>query len=124
MASNNSIQLSQLISRLWQKTQAGSVAWEQLAAGTKYQARFGEYVIFVWGRSALGLGSDEASIEVKRLNGTTVAQGGVGTLNALATVNVLGQQALTPTAADDLRSLFTYLSTRNPDLDELLRLIG
>lgn len=122
---SNTIQLSQLITRLWERTQGGAVSWEQLSEGNKYQARMGDFVIFVWGTAMSGLVPNQVSIEVKRLNGRQVSQANIGGLNVLLGTDLTGgQQTLTPSAAQDLHALFKYLSDRSPDLDELLRVLG
>ena len=122
---SHTIQLSQLITRLWERTQSSALSWEQLSEGNKYQARMGDFVVFVWGSVLSGLAPNQVSIEVKRLNGRLVAQASIGGLNALlGSTGAGGQQALTPSATQDLQSLFKYLSDRSPDLDELLRVLG
>lgn len=80
---NNTLQLSKLLERLWAKTQAGDIHWEQLSDARSYQTRQGDFVISVTG-NRIGLGGPNTTLIVKKLDGRTVAQASTGALNALS----------------------------------------
>jgi hypothetical protein len=120
---NNSFQLSQLIGRLWERTQVGKVPWEQLSDQARFQTRQGDFLITVWGSLLPGFGVNQASLEVKRLNGVVVAQTGTGAGNPFA-MTFGSAQGITDLARQQLNQLLEYLADRNTDLDELLRTLG
>lgn len=120
---NNALQTSQLIDRLWLKTQSGDLSWEQLSDRSNYQTRLGDYVISVSGVKG-GLGGPVTNLLVKKLDGRTVIKASTGLANALSTYGTGEQDRLAPQAQDTLNRLFAHLSNRSTDIDELLRLIG
>ena len=86
--------------------------------------RQGDFLIMVRGNK--GVYSNPSTIlTVKRLDGSIVAEAAAGIANALASVALLSQNQnnLSPQSESMLNQLYTYLSDRSPDLDELLRLM-
>lgn len=136
---DNSFQMSQLSIRLWERTKSGTISWEQLSRRYSYQTRLGDFVVLVSGNGPLPnpsanlsaiamLGSgltSSVNIKVKRLDGRDVGSASVGTIDP-AGVNALGPgigntDVLNPEGSRALLDLYGYLSSRNSDLDELLK---
>lgn len=130
----NTTQISDLVSRLWAKTQSGSISWEQLGHQNGFQSRLGDFVVIIsrplsFGSNVAGIGSaaaPEVELLVKRLDGKTI-------YSTQAATNALGGSLLGALSASSaylpsetkttLRQMFGHLSNRDTDLDELLKLL-
>ena len=128
MAANSS-QIADLVNRLWAKTQSGSLSWEQLGNQNAFQARLGDFVIVIsrpYPSALGGIGAVVAAdvdLLVKRLDGKTVYSTQAPT-NALG--GLLGTLITTHLSNETkavLQQMFAYLSNRDTDLDELLKLL-
>lgn len=120
----NPVQLGQLIDRLWQKTRDGVITWEQLSDRKTYQSVHGDFVVQLSEGPPQGLASarnPHADISVRRLSGTVVAEASSAHVNALATSFL--EPDLSTQAKEKLRELYQYVSDRNPDLEELLKIL-
>jgi hypothetical protein len=115
-------QISHLIARLLQKTQAKTVRWSQTASPGKYQIRFGDFSITISPLTMAHGGQREVMLQVQKLSGEPVTS--VSTQqNALGAV-ILGHEAVDPLSASNLRQLYSMVADRNDDLDDLIKLIG
>jgi hypothetical protein len=121
---NTAAQLAQIINKLLQKTISGQQKWTPSVMANKYQARFGDFAVEISGQPGIGTNYlstlSSASIKVTKLDGSRVAEAG-GTQSALSTLS--GQDALDGTAQSNLNRLYSLVSDRSSDLDELLKLI-
>jgi hypothetical protein len=119
---NNIVQISQLLDRVWVRTQAGELNWEQLSERSSFQTRLGDFVIALSGSPKRIFGeSASANLTVKRLDGRIVANATAGASNALAFQPTADR--LPPQSQETLLRLYNYLEDRNTDLDELLKIL-
>lgn len=111
---NNYTQLAQIVKKLKDGTLNRSVIWEDSVLPNTYQARLGDFLITIAGNmftnTTLG---GMPKLEVKKLDGRTIADVGR---------NPLGEH-VPADLASDLSQLYSMLSDRSQDLDELLKII-
>lgn len=118
--STNSAQMAQMIDRLWAKTEAGALKWSQLGSMTSYETRLGDFSIQLRGSPNVGLNRG-VTLKVSKLDGTEVANVATGG-NALAAL-AGGLTAVPPAASSTLEQLYKYVSSRDSEIDELLKLL-
>jgi hypothetical protein len=127
----SSPQITDLATKLWNRTQAGGLAWEQFGDGS-FQTRYGDFVIsinsFLTPGTLGGISSmvmPNVSLTVKKLDGKLVfGSNSSQSINSLAAA--LGSKG-TPTipveAQQTLQRLYTHLNNRDTELDELLKIL-
>jgi hypothetical protein len=113
---NNYTQLAQIVKKLKDGTLVGSVIWEQGILPHHYQTRFGDFLITISGNMFSSISTLESmpSLEVKRLDGRTIAKVGR---------NISATDQIPPDLETELRQLYSMLSDRSQDLEELLKII-
>lgn len=116
----SSLQISQLITRIWDKTHSGELSWEQFSDRSKFQTRLGDFVISLSGSKNLG-SPITIVLSVRKLDGNTVANISVGPINVMNFT--FEHEQLTPPSEATLRQLYSHLSNKNTDLDALLNLL-
>ena len=126
---DNTLQVAQIIDKLYVKTVNGSQKWSPSLIGGRYQARFGDYTVEIRGSlSALSAATSnassyEATIKITKLDGNVVAETGGGAI-ARSLSSLTGMSpALSQAAQSKLNQLYGLLADRSDDLDELLNLI-
>ena len=123
----NTEQISHFIAKLWNNTQMGSVSWEPLINSRGFQARLGDFAIILTAPSdmqiaAFGGNPDEPDILIKRLDGRTVFSS--QRTSALSSISqLIPSTPLSGQSLAVLRQIYRYLSARNTDIDELMKLL-
>jgi hypothetical protein len=114
-------QLTELISRLLEKTRQGEISWKSSVSSGSYVARFGGFQVRIEG--SRGLGGPSANLAVLRLDGSIVEQVSTNPFATAAEV-ISGRGPLSQEDRDNLQELYDVVSDRSTDIDELLRAIG
>jgi hypothetical protein len=119
--SNNSVQIAQLVERVWAKTRENILKWEQGNEPTKFVTRLGDYAITLNGSgNSVFPSMSSVRMIVQKLDGKTIADISVG--GTMASVSsTLGNVDSTTEA--HLRTLYKFVSSRNTELDDLLKLL-
>jgi len=126
----NSSQISDLVNKLWARTKGGSITWEQFTNQNGFQARFGDFVIVISKPFSYNPGgitpviANDVDLLVKRLDGKTIftTQAPSNALGGLLNTLTMGTTVPNETKTV-LRQMFAYLSSRDTDLDELLKIL-
>lgn len=120
----NATQIADLINRLWARTEAGSLTWEQFGGG--FQCRLSDFVVALSKTSqpfgGIAGATQSVAVNVKRLDGRPVLHATTGAVsNALNPFSATQVVSIPLEAQRTLEQLFRHLSTRDTDLDELLK---
>lgn len=123
----NTTQITDLINRLWARTQAGTLPWEQFGDGS-FQSRLGDFVVSISSSNTgslggLSPGGQVINLSVKRLDGRVVLHTSTGYSSINALTSALGSRPATipSDAQKTLTEMYRHLSTRDTDLDELIK---
>lgn len=126
-------QLIELLDKLLSNTKRGQLTWAESAASGRFQARSGDFVIYLDGdpnafaaTNALTTFADIGSISnvtltIKKLNGKTIHEID-GNMNTLS--SVLGRSSSSPQLTRKISELYSLISSRDNDIDELLKSLG
>lgn len=121
--STNQSQIAQMIDRLWSKTKDGALKWNQLGNATSFEVRLGDFSIQLRGPPAMSVGLQRGvMLKILKLDGTEVATVGTG-MNSLAAL-AAGHTLIQSNTEAILEQLFKHVSSRDSDLDELLKLLN
>lgn len=132
----NPLQISQIVDRLYAQTKNGKISWEQLSDRKSFQARMADFAITLSGKlsNAEGLASvlinrlgGEATLTIRKFDSQIVAEARTNKypLTAASATSIYGNyDALDEKTERKLIELFAFLSDRNSDLDDLIKLIG
>lgn len=121
----NTTQIVDLINKLWARTQAGTLSWEQFGGAHSFQCRLGDFVVSInatgRGIGSIASGTLDVQLHVKRLDGKPVLSASTG-YHGQNALSALSNAASVPYEAQKtLGELYRHLSTRDTDLDELLK---
>jgi hypothetical protein len=112
-----------MIDRLWSKTKDGALKWNQLGSATSFEVRLGDFSIQLRGPPAMSVGLQRGvMLKILKLDGTEVATVGTG-MNSLAAL-AAGHTLIQSNTEAILEQLFKHVSSRDSDLDELLKLLN
>jgi len=114
----NNIQAGRLIERLYERTASEDIKWDRSVGPSRYQVRFGDYIIQMFDNGMRAYSLDAVTLEIRKLDGSLVESIG-GSTNAL-----LPNKKLPQGNVSQLAELFDLVNNSNADLDELLKLIG
>ncbi|WP_337828568.1 hypothetical protein [Pseudonocardia sp. TMWB2A] len=113
------------------QTKNGKLSWEQPSDRDSFQTRMGDFVVGLsgWlprghGIGSLAFGSGKATLTIRKLNGQIIAEVSAGSELHGAVRDLVQGAAVDGKAEKKLLELYAFLSDRDSDLDELIKLIG
>lgn len=126
-------QLTELLNKLIDRTKSGTLGWSRSSASGKFQARSGDFVIYLEGdpnesimanaisATAANMGMQRTSMTIKKLDGKTVHEINQN-INALSTM--LGKSSASATLGSKINELYSLIANRDDDIEDLLKSLG